>query len=749
MATADKLVDQIFSWIQQGERCAEQLRKLAKELESLRKKCNASECVGNSVSVVGAACLVGAGVATLFTGGAAAPFLAGLGAVYGGTGVAVSVATKLTEHFISSDTMKDAEKLAKKSNEIEEKIKQLFRKLKKEREAVGSDEESDDEDQYIIDQILGAMARRSGMTLPMNMGKVTDDEPRLYVYRNNMRMRHMKVLIKPEVIIGLAGVLAFFTFQASGKKSKFLFLKGAEKLIKEISKTGFKTAAKGGAMVVGGAVGLAFALPEAIDNWKEMVKENHVTEASQSLRKTADDILNASQKLKEELDNIKRIFEELAQRQQSKEYCQDIQTSSEEDSEDDEETFSDFNSVQGSDTTSEEEEKESDEQDEESDSEEEKQSDEQDEESDSEEEKESDEQDEESDSEEEKQSDEQDEESDSEEEKESVEQDEESDSEEEKESDEQDEESDGEKEKKADKDKKIDSKNDEGKDICQYQDSSNDQDHQSDDHIREQSVMGSDHECENDEDPGVGIRMGLLNVRSLTRRTSRILELITQNNLDVFFSTETWLRRGSGDRVLSEASPENFRFLSSSREGRGGGVAIQYSDAFRCRPIFYEFITTFEYVAMVLQNDQWDAPIILINVYHPPGYNMTQFRKFLDEFLRLLDEVFENYDSIILTGDFNIQIDNGMKSSAIEFYFLLLLNDLDQHVNVPTHRAGHTLDLVITRNVEISRLSVRDDGISDHYTVIFNAIPVSKDGSKNIQRKINGKEKSKRFKKKK
>ncbi|CAL8307796.1 unnamed protein product [Merluccius merluccius] len=68
MATADELLEQMFSWMEQRELCAEQLKRLARELEWYRKKCNESECVGSSVSVVGAVCLIGAGLATVFTG---------------------------------------------------------------------------------------------------------------------------------------------------------------------------------------------------------------------------------------------------------------------------------------------------------------------------------------------------------------------------------------------------------------------------------------------------------------------------------------------------------------------------------------------------------------------------------------------------------------------------------------------------------------------------------------------------------
>ena len=78
----------------------------------------------------------------------------------------------------------------------------------------------------------------------------------------------------------------------------------------------------------------------------------------------------------------------------------------------------------------------------------------------------------------------------------------------------------------------------------------------------------------------------------------------------------------------------------------------------------------------------------------------------------------------------------------------MLINNLDQHVQEPTHQAGQFLDLVITRNVEIFDLFVLDDGISDHYTVYFNARPVSKDTREKTKERMEQDEQAKRFKKK-
>ncbi len=44
---------------------------------------------------------------------------------------------------------------------------------------------------------------------------------------------------------------------------------------------------------------------------------------------------------------------------------------------------------------------------------------------------------------------------------------------------------------------------------------------------------------------------------------------------------------------------------------------------------------------------------------------------------------------------------------------------LEQHVNVPTHQLGHTLDLVLTYGFTLYDLEVFDNGFSDHNQSCF------------------------------
>ena len=70
-------------------------------------------------------------------------------------------------------------------------------------------------------------------------------------------------------------------------------------------------------------------------------------------------------------------------------------------------------------------------------------------------------------------------------------------------------------------------------------------------------------------------------------------------------------------------------------------------------------------------------------------------------------------------GDFNIHVDTMSDSLAARFCDIIDSMGLKQHVTGPTHSAGHTLDLVITRatSLLVHELAVTDPGISDHSAI--------------------------------
>ncbi|KAK2894274.1 hypothetical protein Q8A73_016758 [Channa argus] len=206
------------------------------------------------------------------------------------------------------------------------------------------------------------------------------------------------------------------------------------------------------------------------------------------------------------------------------------------------------------------------------------------------------------------------------------------------------------------------------------------------------------HKFESRPKASTAVRVALLNVQSMNNKRREVLDIITQNNLDVLCTTETWLQRHTGRDVLRDASPHDFSFYHQVRPYRGGGVAVQFLNTLLHKRFHFNCkITRFEFVATVLKHNEWEEPVLIVNVYRPPGSNLIEFQEFLDQFKELLKQA-ESYKCVILTGDFNIWFDPETRSFTDEFLWLLPIYDFVQHVKVPTHEAGHILDLVFSRN---------------------------------------------------
>ena len=93
--------------------------------------------------------------------------------------------------------------------------------------------------------------------------------------------------------------------------------------------------------------------------------------------------------------------------------------------------------------------------------------------------------------------------------------------------------------------------------------------------------------------------------------------------------------------------------------------------------------------------------LALYNIYRPPQSTAksrlsSSFSQFLEDFRTLISIVSTSPNEFVITGDFNIHVDDPSDSNSIQFLSLLDHANLIQHVKFPTHQHSHTLDLVIT-----------------------------------------------------
>jgi len=102
--------------------------------------------------------------------------------------------------------------------------------------------------------------------------------------------------------------------------------------------------------------------------------------------------------------------------------------------------------------------------------------------------------------------------------------------------------------------------------------------------------------------------------------------------------------------------------------------------------------------------------VLLID--RPPKPNPS----FLSEISDLFASFCTMSTKVVIVGDLNIHVDTPSCQFSADFLSVLEWLGLQQHVEVPTHTKGHTLDLVITDSASISNLEVYDLGVSTKCT---------------------------------
>ena len=88
---------------------------------------------------------------------------------------------------------------------------------------------------------------------------------------------------------------------------------------------------------------------------------------------------------------------------------------------------------------------------------------------------------------------------------------------------------------------------------------------------------------------------------------------------------------------------------------------------------------------------------------------------FFEDLCNVLERIVISSHEMVFLGDFNIRTDLQDTTEAITYSAFLDLFNLKNHVTFPTHKKGHTLDLVLTDNECTMMAEVtQGDFISDH-----------------------------------
>lgn len=223
-----------------------------------------------------------------------------------------------------------------------------------------------------------------------------------------------------------------------------------------------------------------------------------------------------------------------------------------------------------------------------------------------------------------------------------------------------------------------------------------------------------------------------LNIRSATTITDHLNkpavlhDFLLDQSVEILSLTETWLSPDTPSHVLNSITPSNFSILHKPRlSGRGGGLAFVYRSYLKVTEIDTPSHSSFESLCINLTLAAKNVTILA--VYRPPSGSMSNF---FTEFANLLSDLCSRPSDLLVTGDFNIHVDDLSAPGTQSFLNLLESFDLNQHVNFPTHESGHSLDLLISRSSSSSQLSnIRSyyPALSDHDAVLATLSLPTKD----------------------
>ena len=210
-------------------------------------------------------------------------------------------------------------------------------------------------------------------------------------------------------------------------------------------------------------------------------------------------------------------------------------------------------------------------------------------------------------------------------------------------------------------------------------------------------------------------------------KCTEVMEHIIDYDADIVFLSETWMPSDNND-ITAEIKSYGYKLLHNRRKDRdkiaGGGVGVMLKDTIVCKQISNKQFSSFEHTIVKVKMNS-NSNITLITIYR---LLYVPTKVFLEELTQLLEIFTANSEVFVLSGDVNIHLDaSDTYSKQLNDIFLMF--NLKQHVDFPTHKHGHTIDVVVTHadSPVIEDIMPNNVNLSDHFVIQFKALGVMTD----------------------
>ena len=213
-----------------------------------------------------------------------------------------------------------------------------------------------------------------------------------------------------------------------------------------------------------------------------------------------------------------------------------------------------------------------------------------------------------------------------------------------------------------------------------------------------------------------------VNTQSIRNKVADVSDHVIESKIDLCAITETWVKDQDTFTVASLNSVDGYAFKYFPRlaDRQGGGTGLMYRDNLKVKFVNGHEHKSFEFSMWNIGVDNKNINLIII--YRPPysPAHRVPASVFFQEFSSFLEEHVLCPQSLLITGDFNFHLDVLSDYETKKFNDILCTFGLTQHVTVPTHVSGHTLDPIITRcsNDIVINCPYTTLTISDHSFVL-------------------------------
>ena len=195
------------------------------------------------------------------------------------------------------------------------------------------------------------------------------------------------------------------------------------------------------------------------------------------------------------------------------------------------------------------------------------------------------------------------------------------------------------------------------------------------------------------------------------------MSILVDNDISLAFISETWFSSATNS-VTAHIKNYGFDMIHVFREKRGGGVGILWKKSIQKYIRFSSVknnFDTFQYQIIIFNGT---IKTIFVCIYRFQETSKSVFFEELNALLLKIDPI----NPIILAGDFNFHFELSDLSEVRELTSITTTHGLSQFVFGPTHKKGHTLDLLFANNnyFQFDPINPIDYEISDHFPIFFN-----------------------------